>query len=45
MSSTRTRAPRRIVERAARIAYTFLVLNYSAVAGTLAALTRRKVWR
>lgn len=38
-------SPRRLLERAARLAFTFLVLNYSAVAGLAAALTRRKVWR
>lgn len=44
MSSIRTR-PRRLLQRAARVAYTFLVMNYSAVAGLVAAVTRRKVWR
>lgn len=33
------------VTRAARIAFTFLVLNYSAVAGLVALATRRRVWR
>ena len=33
------------VDRLARVALTFLVLNYSAVAGVAAALTRRSVWR
>lgn len=33
------------INRAARVAYTFVVLNYSAVAGLMAALTRKKVWR
>jgi len=34
-----------MLERAARIAFTFMVLNCSAVAGLIAALSRRKVWR
>jgi poly-beta-1,6-N-acetyl-D-glucosamine synthase len=34
-----------LADRAARVAFTFVVLNYSAVAGTVAAVTRRKVWR
>ena len=33
------------VDRLARVALTFLVLNYSAVAGVAAAVTRRSVWR
>jgi hypothetical protein len=33
------------VERAARVAFTFLVMNYSAVAGLAAALLGKKVWR
>jgi biofilm PGA synthesis N-glycosyltransferase PgaC len=33
------------VDRLARVALTFLVLNYSAVAGLLSAVTRRNVWR
>jgi len=33
------------IERLARVAYMFLLMNYSAVAGLIAALTRRKVWR
>jgi hypothetical protein len=40
-------APRRpaLVKRLARIAFTFLVMNYSAVAGLFSAVLRRKVWR
>jgi cellulose synthase/poly-beta-1,6-N-acetylglucosamine synthase-like glycosyltransferase len=34
-----------LADRAARLAFTFVVLNYSAVAGTLAAVMRKKVWR
>jgi hypothetical protein len=41
-----TRSPHRpLIERAARVAFTFLVLNYSAVAGLVAAVLGRKVWR
>jgi hypothetical protein len=34
-----------MVARAARVAYTLFVMNCSAVAGLLSALTGRKVWR
>jgi hypothetical protein len=34
-----------VIERAARIAFTFLVLNYAAVVGLWSLLTRKKVWR
>lgn len=39
--------PRRpsVVQRAARIAYTFVVMNVAAVAGLVAVAFRRKVWR
>jgi len=37
--------PASIVARLARVAYMFLVLNYSAVAGLCFAITRQKVWR
>jgi hypothetical protein len=38
--------PRRpLVERIARVAFAFLVMNCSAVAGLVSAITRRKVWR
>jgi hypothetical protein len=33
------------IERAARIAFTFLVLNCSAVVGLWSVLTRKRVWR
>lgn len=33
------------MNRLARLAFTFVVLNYSAVVGLVAAVTRRKVWR
>jgi hypothetical protein len=41
------RAPRRatLVRRAARIAYTFLMMNCSAVGGLVAFLRGGKVWR
>ena len=34
-----------MLERAARVAFAFFVLNCSAVMGLFAALSRRKVWR
>jgi len=34
-----------VVDRAARIAYTFIVMNCSAVVGLVSVLMRRKVWR
>ena len=33
-----------LVDRVARIAFTFVVLNCSAVMGVFAALSKRKVW-
>jgi cellulose synthase/poly-beta-1,6-N-acetylglucosamine synthase-like glycosyltransferase len=33
------------VDRLARVALTFFVMNYAAVAGLVSALTRRQVWR
>jgi len=36
---------RPLVERAARIAFTFVVMNCSAVVGLWSTLTGRKVWR
>ena len=38
-------SPRSPVERAARIAFTFLMLNCAAVLGLWSVLTRKKVWR
>jgi hypothetical protein len=35
----------RVVDRAARVAFTFVMLNYAAVAGLVAALRGRRVWR
>jgi hypothetical protein len=34
-----------LVKRGARMAFTFVMLNVSAVIGVLVAMTRRKVWR
>jgi hypothetical protein len=34
-----------LTRRAARVAFTFLVMNCSAVVGVFAAVGRRKVWR
>lgn len=45
MSNAFEQGPRRFLDRVARLAFTFVVLNYSAVAGLVAALTRKKVWR
>ena len=36
---------RSLIERAAQVAFTFVVMNTSAVAGLVAALLRTKVWR
>jgi hypothetical protein len=38
-----SRAP--LVDRLARVAFTFVIMNCSAVAGLVSALMRRKVWR
>ena len=37
-----TRAP---LPRLARVAYAFVLMNYAAVAGLFAAVTRRRIWR
>jgi len=39
------RTPVVLVQRLARVAYTFLMMNYAAVQGLLAVATRKKVWR
>jgi hypothetical protein len=31
--------------RLARVAYAFVLMNYAAVAGLVAAVTRRRIWR
>ena len=38
-------ARRSLINRAAKVAFTFVVMNASAVAGLVAALFGRKVWR
>jgi hypothetical protein len=43
--SDRKRPQRSALERAARIAFTFVVMNVCAVTGLLAVTFRRKVWR
>ena len=35
----------KLLERAARVALTFVMMNYAAVAGLFAAARGRKVWR
>jgi len=34
-----------LVDRLARVAFTFVVMNCAAVAGVVSALARRRVWR
>jgi hypothetical protein len=34
-----------LIDRAARVAFTFVVMNSSAVAGLVAVMLRKKVWR
>jgi hypothetical protein len=36
---------RRLIDRASRIAFTFAMMNYAAVAGLVMMVRRRKVWR
>jgi hypothetical protein len=45
MPESRGRAPVGLIQRAARVAFAFLIMNVAAVAGLAAALTGRKVWR
>jgi hypothetical protein len=45
MRERRSTRPPSLFVRLARVSYMFLVLNYSAVAGAVSAITRRKVWR
>ena len=35
----------RVLQRIARIAYTFLMMNYAAIAGLFALRSGRKVWK
>jgi hypothetical protein len=39
------RNPPRFIARLARVAFTFMVMNWSAVAGLAAAVSGRNVWR
>jgi hypothetical protein len=34
-----------LVDRLARVVFTFLIMNCAAVIGLLSAVTRRKVWK
>ena len=45
MAKSEPARPGPLVKRLARVAFAFLVMNSSAVAGALSAITRRKVWR
>lgn len=36
---------RTLIDRASRVAFTFTLMNYAAVAGLVMALRGRKVWR
>lgn len=36
---------RRLIDRLARVAFTFALMNYAAVAGLVAAVRGRQVWR
>ena len=36
---------RRVVDRAARVAFAFVLMNVSAVAGLFSFVRRREVWR
>jgi hypothetical protein len=35
----------RMVERAARVSYTFVVMNYAAIAGLFSLVRRDPLWR
>jgi hypothetical protein len=39
------KAGRTLIDRAARVAFAFVVMNYSAVAALGAVVLRKKVWR
>ncbi len=39
------RSGNRFLNRVARVAFTFVMMNYAAVAGLVAALRGRRVWR
>jgi hypothetical protein len=34
-----------MIRRLARVAFTFVMMNYAAVAGLVAAVRRRRVWK
>ncbi len=36
---------KRLLNRAARVAFTFVMMNYAALAGLVAAVRGRRVWR
>ena len=36
---------RRVAARAARIAFTFVMMNYAAVAGLFSAVRAKRVWK
>jgi len=36
---------RRVIDRVSRVAYTFAMMNYAAVAGLLLLVRKRQVWR
>jgi hypothetical protein len=36
---------RRLIDRASRVAFTFTMMNYAAVAGLVMLFTGRRVWR
>jgi len=42
---TRLRSVSGASARLARVAYAFVLMNYAAVAGLVAAVTRRRIWR
>jgi hypothetical protein len=35
----------RVLERAARLAYAFVVMNYAAIAGLISLIRRHPLWR
>lgn len=36
---------RRVIDRLSRVAFTFALMNYAAVAGLVSAIRGRRVWR
>jgi hypothetical protein len=45
MSDPKARRTPSLLDRAARVAFTFVVMNYAAVAGLVAWVLRKRVWR